>query len=77
MDFFLTRPVEFTTNRPCLRPWFGIVPGTCRVHMEHAMGKERITRRQKDVSRLLREKKQVQRERIEQNKKRGKAERSS
>jgi hypothetical protein len=45
--------------------------------MEHAMGKERITRRQKDVSRLLREKKQVQRERIEQNKKRGKAERSS
>jgi hypothetical protein len=41
------------------------------------MGRERITRRQKDVSRLLREKKQVQRERIAQNKKRGKAARST
>jgi hypothetical protein len=33
------------------------------------MGKEKVTRRQKDVSRLLREKKQVQRDRVEKRKK--------
>lgn len=34
-----------------------------------AMSKERITRRQKDMSRLLREKKKVQRDTIRKNKK--------
>lgn len=33
------------------------------------MGKERITRRQKDVSRLIREKKKLQKERVGKGKK--------
>jgi hypothetical protein len=36
------------------------------------MGKEKVTRRQKDISRLLREKKQVQRDRVSKRSKSGK-----
>ena len=33
------------------------------------MGREKVTRRQKDISRLIREKKQVQRDKAEKRKK--------
>jgi hypothetical protein len=37
--------------------------------MEDPMGGEKVTRRQKDVSRLLREKKKIQRDKITKTKK--------
>ena len=40
------------------------------MHREEAgMGKEKVTRRQKDISRLIREKKQVQRDKVGRRKK--------
>jgi len=41
----------------------------CPARKEHAMAKGQVTRRQKDVSRLLREKKQIQSDRIKSGKK--------
>ncbi len=37
----------------------GCGPGRCMTRKENRMGKERVTRRQKDISRLLREKKRT------------------
>ena len=36
------------------------------------MGKEKVTRRQKDISRLVREKKQIQRDRVSKSGRKGK-----